>query len=39
MNISFYHYASLDDAQKLALLQRTEGDLGPFLEKVIRERV
>lgn len=35
MNISFYHYASLDDARKLALLQRTEGDLGPFLEKVV----
>ena len=35
MNISFYQYASLDDAQKAALLQRTEGDLGPFLEKVV----
>lgn len=35
MDISFYRYASLDDAEKNALLQRTEGDLTAFTEKVI----
>ncbi|MFK7997669.1 MAG: histidinol dehydrogenase [Granulosicoccus sp.] len=33
--ISYYHYASLDSVQKQSLLKRTEGDLAPFLEKVI----
>ncbi|MFK7856770.1 MAG: histidinol dehydrogenase [Granulosicoccus sp.] len=33
--ISSYHYAFLDSAQKQSLLQRTEGDLAPFLEKVV----
>jgi len=35
MNISFHRYASLDDAQKSALLQRTESDLSAFLAKVV----
>ncbi|ASJ74031.1 Histidinol dehydrogenase [Granulosicoccus antarcticus IMCC3135] len=34
MKISFYSYGSLDESQKEALLERTEGDLSPFIEKV-----
>lgn len=34
MKISFHHYNSLDAPQKEALLERTEGDLSPFMEKV-----
>lgn len=34
-NISSYHYASLNALQKAALLERTEGDLASFVDKVI----
>ena len=33
--ISYYHYASLDTVHREALLERTEGDLAPFIEKVV----